>query len=109
MIYMKKAIITASVAILTLASCNNDANDGDATTDTMNTTGAVPQSSAPYGDTAFDVNNDGTRTNLDMRTDVDSMTNNRRADSTGGTNYSGKGRGTGGQNAGNNGRNGSDQ
>lgn len=83
---------------LGVTGCNNDANDGDAATDTMNTTGAVPESSAPYGDTSRDVSNEGTKTNLGMRTDVDSMSNsNRPADSTGGTDYSGKSGGTGGR------------
>lgn len=97
---MKKAIFIASMTFLALTSCNNDANDGDAATDTSNLSGAVPQSAAPYGDTAHDVNNDGTKTNLNMRTDVDSMSNsNRPGDSTGGTDYGGGG-GTGGRNKG---------
>lgn len=65
----------AAMAVVVLASCNNDANDGDAATDTMNTTGAVPESAAPYGDTARDVNNEGTQSGLNNRTDVDSMNN----------------------------------
>lgn len=80
---MKKALLIVSMAFLGLMSCNNDANDGDAATDTMNTSGAVPESSGPYGDTARDVNNEGTKTDLNMRTDVDSM-DNRTNDSAGG-------------------------
>lgn len=72
---MKKALLMAAMAVVVLASCNNDANDGDAATDTMNTTGAVPESAAPYGDTARDVNNEGTQSGLNNRTDVDSMNN----------------------------------
>jgi uncharacterized lipoprotein NlpE involved in copper resistance len=79
---MKKALLIAATAFLGLMSCNNDANDGDAATDTMNTSGAVPESAAPYGDTARDVNNQGTQTDLNMRTDVDSMAN-RTNDSAG--------------------------
>lgn len=84
---MKKLMLIASLVYMSLTSCNNNANDGDANTDTMNATGGVPQSSAPYGDTARDVNNSGTKTGLNMRTDVDSMSNsNRPGDSTGGIN-----------------------
>ncbi|RPD48152.1 hypothetical protein [Paracnuella aquatica] len=79
---MKKALLITSVAFLGLMSCNNDANDGDATTDTMNSSGTVPESAAPYGDTARDVNNEGTQTDMNMRTDVDSMAN-RTGDSSG--------------------------
>ena len=94
---MKKVLLIASVVYFGLTSCNNKANDGDASTDTMNTTGSVPTSAAPYGDTARDVNNQGTKTNQNMRTDVDSMSNsNRPADSSGGMDYSGKSGGTGG-------------
>ena len=85
---MKKALLIASTAFLGLMSCNNDANDGDAATDTMNTTGNVPTSAAPYGDTAHDVNNQGTKTNLNMRTDVDSFDNQ--------TNYTSRGKPSGG-------------
>ncbi len=78
-------ILIAALAYAGLTACNNAALDGDASTDTMNTTGEVPTSSAPYGDTTRDVNNQGTKTNLNMRTDVDSMSNsNRPGDSTGG-------------------------
>lgn len=97
---MKKAMLIASLVYLGLTSCNNDANDGDATTDTTNLSSGVPPSSAPYGDTSRDVNNTGTQTNLSMRSDVDSMSNsNRPGDSTGGTDHGGGG-GTGGRNKG---------
>ena len=84
---MKRFMLIASLVYMSLTSCNNDALDGSADTDTMNTSGAVPPSSAPYGDTTREVNNDGTRTGLNMRTDVDSASNsNRPGDSTGGIN-----------------------
>ncbi|SHF82318.1 hypothetical protein SAMN05444008_112176 [Cnuella takakiae] len=78
-------MLIASLVYASLTSCNNAANDGDATTDTTNTTGAVPRSSAPYGDTARDLNDQGTKTSPDMVTSEDNKTNsNRPADSTGG-------------------------
>lgn len=78
-------MLIASLVYASLMSCNNAANDGDASTDTTNTTGAVPQSSAPYGDTARDLNDEGTKTSPDMVTSEDNKTNsNRPADSTGG-------------------------
>lgn len=84
---MKRIMLIASLVYASLSSCNNAANDGDPSTDTTNTTGNVPTSAAPYGDTAKDVNNDGTKTGLNTRTDVDSMSNsNRPTDSTGGIN-----------------------
>lgn len=82
---MKKTMLIASLVYASLMSCNNAANDGDAATDTTNTTGAVPQSDAPYGDTTRDLNDQGTKTSPGMVTSMDSMSNsNRPADSTGG-------------------------
>lgn len=91
-------MLIASLVYMNLVSCNNDANDGDAATDTMNTNSSVPQSAAPYGDTARDVNNEGNKTNLNMRTDVDSMSNsNQAADSSGGTSPEASNRSSGGR------------
>ena len=82
---MKKIMLIASLVYASLTSCNNDALDGNAATDTTNTTGSVPTSAAPYGDTSRNVNNEGTQSGLNTRTDVDSMNNSRGAgDSTGG-------------------------
>ena len=84
---MKKIMLIASLVYASLTSCNNAALDGDPSTDTTNTTGNVPTSAAPYGDTAKDVNNDGTQSGMNTRTDVDSASNsNRPGDSTGGIN-----------------------
>lgn len=78
-------MLIASLVYASLTSCNNNALDGNAGTDTTNFNGESGHSSAPYGDTARGVNNEGTKTNLNMRTDVDTMRNsNRPADSTGG-------------------------
>jgi hypothetical protein len=67
-----KKIIMASLVIGTLMSCANEANDGDASTDTT-TFDATPgdTSSAPLGDTSLDLNNQGTLSNPNTRTDVD--------------------------------------
>lgn len=90
---MKKILMIGALLYAGLTGCNNAALDGDAATDTTNTTGGVPVSKGPYGDTARDVSNDGTKTNMDMITSNDSLTNsNQPADSTGGINNGGKDR-----------------
>lgn len=84
---MKRILMIGALLYAGLTGCNNNALDGDAATDTTNTTGAVPMSDGPYGDTAREVSNDGTKTNMDMITSNDSLTNsNKPGDSTGGIN-----------------------
>lgn len=67
-----KKFLFAALVIGTLMSCGNNANDGDASTDTstMDATTA-DTSSAPLGDTSLDLNNQGTLSNPNTRTDVD--------------------------------------
>ena len=90
-------MLIASLVYASLTSCNNAALDGDAATDTTNTTGNVPTSAAPYGDTAKNVNNDGTRSGMNTRTDVDSANSSKGpSDSTGGLNSGIRGGETGG-------------
>ena len=67
-----KKILLASLVIGTLMSCGNNANDGDASTDTTTMDATMADtSSAPLGDTSMDMNNQGTLSNPNSRTDVD--------------------------------------
>src|SRR5687768_10460355 len=68
---MKKIFVT-SLVVFALMSCGNDANDGDADTDTTNMDNTMGDTSmAPLGDTSMNMNNEGTLSNPGTRTDVD--------------------------------------
>jgi hypothetical protein len=68
---MKKLLIV-SLVMGTLVSCGNDANDGDASTDTTTFDATTADTSgAALGDTSLDLNNQGTLSNPNTRTDVD--------------------------------------
>jgi hypothetical protein len=68
---MKKILIT-SLVFSALMSCGNNANDGDANTDTTTMDATMGDTStAPLGDTSMNMNNQGTLSNPGTRTDVD--------------------------------------
>lgn len=60
-----KKILLAFAITAALVSCG-DARDGDATTDTTNFNTMPPPSTAPYGDTAMDMNNDSSSTHMNV-------------------------------------------
>ena len=92
---MKKFLL-ASLVIGTLMSCGNDANDGDASTDTSTMDATMADtSSAAMGDTSLDMNNQGTLSNPNSRTDVDTAGTGTGTKGTGtGTGTQGTGTGT---------------
>jgi hypothetical protein len=66
-----KKVLFSSLVISALMSCGN-ATDGDADTDTTTMDATMADTSmAPLGDTSLNMNNQGTLSNPDTRTDVD--------------------------------------
>jgi hypothetical protein len=77
-----KNMLLAFLVTGALMSCGNNANDGDASTDTttFDATPADTSTGAPLGDTSLDLNNQGTLSNPNTRTDVDTAGTGTRSD-----------------------------